>query len=72
MGELCVLVYSDGVVLFAQPEGTIAFHSVPGTALGNDYTLYSLVDGRVKFQTRKKRGKPYKQVSVEPIELPKS
>jgi large subunit ribosomal protein L27 len=44
------------------------FHSGPNTALGKDYTLYSLVDGRVSFQTRKKRGKTYKQVTVEPIQ----
>jgi outer membrane protein assembly factor BamB len=31
MGELCTLVYNDGVVLFAQPEGTLGFHSCPGT-----------------------------------------
>ncbi len=31
MYELSVLVYSEGVVLVAQPEGTISFHSVPGT-----------------------------------------
>ena len=33
MSELCVLVYSDGVLLFAQPEGGISFHTVPGTLL---------------------------------------
>jgi len=31
MGELCTLVYNKGVVLFAQPEGTLGFHSCPGT-----------------------------------------
>jgi outer membrane protein assembly factor BamB len=31
MFELPVLVYSDGVVLFAQPEGRTTFHTVPGT-----------------------------------------
>ncbi len=31
MWQLPVMVYSDGVVLFAQPEGTTSFHSVPGT-----------------------------------------
>ncbi|MHC4118172.1 MAG: outer membrane protein assembly factor BamB family protein [Planctomycetota bacterium] len=31
MGELCTLVYSGNVVLFAQPEGGIGFHSCPGT-----------------------------------------
>jgi len=36
MYELSVLVYSDGVVLLAQPEGTISFHSVPGTLYALD------------------------------------
>ena len=31
MGELCTLVYNKGVILFAQPEGTLGFHSCPGT-----------------------------------------
>jgi len=31
MGELCTLVYNEGVVLFAQPEGALGFHSCPGT-----------------------------------------
>ena len=36
MTELCVLAYSDGVVLFLQPEGGISFHSVPGQLLAID------------------------------------
>lgn len=44
------------------------FHAGPNTALGNDWSLYSLVDGRVKFETRKKRGKTYKRVTVEPVQ----
>ena len=44
------------------------FHPGPNTACGKDWTLYSLVDGKVKFTTRKKRGKTYKQVSVEPVQ----
>ena len=36
MGELCTLVYNKGVVLFAQPEGTIGFHSCPGTLYAFD------------------------------------
>lgn len=40
MYELPVLVYSDGVVLFAQPEGMTSFHSVPGTLYA-----YSANDG---------------------------
>ncbi len=42
------------------------FHAGQNTSLGRDYTLYSLVDGRVKFETRRRRGKTYKWVSVEP------
>ena len=47
MYELSVLVYSHGVVLFAQPEGTISFHCVPGT-------LYALdaQDGRLLWKHR--------------------
>ncbi|MHC4167244.1 MAG: outer membrane protein assembly factor BamB family protein, partial [Planctomycetota bacterium] len=36
MGELCTLVYDKGVVLFAQPEGTLGFHSCPGTLYAFD------------------------------------
>jgi large subunit ribosomal protein L27 len=61
-GQLC----TAGSIIVRQ-VGT-RFHSGPGTKLGNDFTLYSLVNGRVKFDTRKKRGKPYKQVSVLPVE----
>lgn len=61
-GQLC----TAGSIIVRQ-VGT-RFHSGPGTALGNDWTLYSLIDGRVQFDTRKKRGKPYKQVSVLPVE----
>ena len=43
------------------------FHAGPNTALGSDYTVFSLVDGHVRFETRKKRGKSYKQVTVGPI-----
>ncbi|MBC8871242.1 MAG: PQQ-binding-like beta-propeller repeat protein [Planctomycetes bacterium] len=47
MYELPVLVYNDGVVLFAQPEGTISFHSVPGTLYA-----HSASDGRLLWQHR--------------------
>ncbi len=61
-GQVC----TAGSIIVRQ-VGT-RFHSGPGTRLGNDFTLYSLINGRVKFDTRKKRGKPYKQVSVLPVE----
>ena len=62
-GQLC----TAGSIIVRQ-VGT-RFHPGPGTALGNDYTLYSLVDGQVSFQTRSKRGKKYKQVTVTPVQL---
>ena len=65
-GQVC----TAGSIIVKQ-VGT-RFHSGLNTALGNDFTLYSLVDGRVRFTTRKKRGKTYKQVSVDPVELPTS
>jgi len=43
------------------------FHPGSNVGMGNDYTLYSLVDGKVRFETRKKRGKVYKRVSVDPM-----
>ncbi len=36
MWQMPVMVYSDGVVLFAQPEGMTSFHSVPGTLYAYD------------------------------------
>ena len=34
--------------------------------MGRDYTLYSLVSGKVRFETQSKRGKSYKRVHVDP------
>ena len=45
MYELSVLVYNDGVVLFLQPEGTISFHSVPGTLCA-----FNAEDGRLLWK----------------------
>ncbi len=42
------------------------FHSGLNTGLGRDFTIYSLIDGTVQFETRKKKGKTFKQVSVKP------
>ena len=63
-GQLC----TAGSIIVRQ-VGT-RFHPGKNTGLGNDFTLYSLVDGRVKFETRRKRGKTIKRVTVEPIEQP--
>ncbi len=35
--------------------------------MGRDFTLYSLIEGRVRFATQKKRGKSYKRIHVDPI-----
>jgi large subunit ribosomal protein L27 len=43
------------------------FHPGVNVGQGNDFTLYSLVDGKIRFETRKKRGKTYKRVNVDPI-----
>jgi large subunit ribosomal protein L27 len=42
------------------------FHAGTNTGLGRDFTIYSLVDGTVEFETRKKNGKTFKRVSVAP------
>jgi large subunit ribosomal protein L27 len=49
--------------------GTV-FHPGPNVGVGADYTLFALVDGRVKFETRKRKGRSLKRVSVEPLETP--
>ncbi len=60
-GQLC----TAGSIIVRQ-LGT-RFHPGPNTKLGNDYTLFSLIDGRVQYETRKKRGKKYKRVRVDPV-----
>ena len=34
--------------------------------MGKDYTIYAMVDGVVKFETRRKNGKDFKRVNIEP------
>ena len=41
------------------------FYPGENVGLGRDYTIYSLVEGTVQFQTISKQGK--KRVSVEPL-----
>ncbi len=52
-----------GTIILRQ-RGTRIF---PGTnvGLGSDFTVYSLVAGKVKFE---KKGREHKQVSVYPVE----
>ena len=47
MSELTVLVYSDGVVLYAQPQGGKSFHTVPGTLYA-----FSAADGSLLWKCR--------------------
>lgn len=66
-----------GVKLFggqaAQPGSIIVkqvgnrFHPGANVGQGRDFTLYSLVEGKVRFETRKKRGKVLKKVCVDPV-----
>ena len=39
------------------------FHPGKNVGMGKDYTLFALIDGVVKFETRRNR----KQVSVYPV-----
>ena len=43
------------------------FHPGRNVALGRDYTIYSLIDGVVKFEHKDKRRQ---KVSVYPVEVP--
>lgn len=52
-----------GNILYRQ-RGT-KIHPGTNVGLGKDYTLYSLVDGVVKFE---RKGKTDKKVSVYPVE----
>ncbi len=45
------------------------YHPGRNVALGRDYTIYSLIDGVVKFEHKDKRRH---KVSVYPIEVPAS
>ncbi|MGE0709631.1 MAG: 50S ribosomal protein L27 [Planctomycetota bacterium] len=44
--------------------GTV-FHPGRNVGMGTDYTLFALVDGKVAFETRRKKGKTYKRVNVD-------
>jgi large subunit ribosomal protein L27 len=49
--------------IIVRQKGT-KFHPGANVGIGRDFTLFSLVDGQVKFTT-KKEGRKY--VSVEPV-----
>ncbi len=50
--------------IIVRQKGT-KFHPGANVGMGRDFTLFSLVEGHVKFETR---GSARKYVSVEPIE----
>lgn len=56
-------VVKAGSIIVRQ-RGT-KFHAGVGTALGNDYTLFALIDGQVKFEGPEKR----RRVSVYPHQI---
>jgi large subunit ribosomal protein L27 len=41
------------------------FHAGENVATGRDFTLFALIDGKVKFE---RSGKERKKISVEPVE----
>lgn len=58
-GQYC----TAGSIIYRQ-RGT-KIHPGTNVGLGKDYTLYSLIDGVVKFE---RKGKTDKKVSVYPVE----
>lgn len=60
-GQTC----QSGSILIRQLGTRV--HPGDNVGMGRDYTLYSLIDGRVRFATQKKRGKTYKRIHVDPI-----
>lgn len=61
-GQVC----SPGSIIVRQ-LGT-CFHPGKNVGLGKDFSIFSLVEGRVLFETRRKKGKTFKRVSVVPLE----
>ena len=43
------------------------FHPGVNVGMGKDFTIYSLIDGTVKFDSHRKGGRTFKKVSVEPV-----
>jgi large subunit ribosomal protein L27 len=50
--------------ILARQRGTL-FHAGENVGTGRDFTLFALVDGRVRFE---RFGKERKKISVEPVE----
>jgi large subunit ribosomal protein L27 len=51
--------------IIVRQRGT-KYHAGSNVGVGRDHTLFAIVDGRVKFETKGKR--PRKVVSIEPSE----
>lgn len=58
-GQAC----QPGSILIRQ-LGT-RFYPGVNVGMGKDFTLFSLVEGKVRFVTQRKRGKSYKRVHVD-------
>ena len=43
-------------------------HPGRNVGMGKDFSIFSLIEGHVLFETRRKKGKTYKRVSVVPVE----
>lgn len=42
------------------------YHPGTNVGMGKDYTIFSLIEGKVVFKTHYHRGQEYKTISVEP------
>jgi large subunit ribosomal protein L27 len=59
-GQTC----GAGAIIVRQ-LGTV-FHPGVNVGMGKDYTIYSLVDGKVVFKSHTHRGRVWKTIHVEP------
>lgn len=60
-GQAC----QSGSILIRQLGTRV--HPGDNVGMGRDFTLYSMIEGRVRFATQKKRGKSYKRIHVDPM-----
>jgi large subunit ribosomal protein L27 len=59
-GQLC----QAGSIIIRQLGTKV--HPGRNVGMGKDYTIYAMVDGVVAFETRRKNGKTFKRVNIEP------
>ena len=43
------------------------FHPGVNVGMGKDYTIFSLIEGTVRFEAHEKRGREYRKIHVDPI-----